>query len=463
MSHQDGNSERTLNREVIKQVLDWLLPPDIVAGSGGRGNGTWRPRLLAATALLWAVSGEAILKDRFEQARKIVARVFHWLPAPGRSYQGFMKMLGKRHDRLMRAAVGGARKRMQDVMASCWRIAGHLVFATDGSRIELSRTLSLEAAYSPKKKKRRKRSRKQSAASIAKKATSPQMWLTLVWHVGSGLPWAWRTGPSDSSERGHAEEMLAELPEGALLTADAGFIGYAFWQAILDGGRHFVVRVGANVRLIRHLGYVRQHEHTVYLWPDQAAKKNQPPLALRLIVIHDGKQTVYLVTDLSKASLSDRQATEIYAARWGIEVFFRTLKQTFGRRKLRSRCAANARLELDWSLLGLWCVCLLGQRELVEQGAAPSRLSPVAAIRAIQATLRDWRVRPDTVAETLWNRLRLAMLDDYERASPKTSRNYPRKKKRSRIGPPKLSEATTHQIAAAKQLKKETRRFRLSA
>src|SRR5712691_10497071 len=43
-----------------------------------------------------------------------------------------------------------------------------------------------------------------------------------------------------------------------------------------------------------------------------------------------------------------------------IEVFFRTFKQTFGCRKLRSRSAVNARLELEWSLMGLWCICLLG-------------------------------------------------------------------------------------------------------
>ena len=124
-------------------------------------------------------------------------------------------------------------------------IAGFVVIAGDGSRIELPRTQANEQAYSPKRKKKAhgkkgqggaKRSRgkrwrkqkRQSAESIAKKVNSPQMWLTLFWHVGTGLPWAWRTGPSDSSERGHLEEMLSELPENTLITADAGFIGYDF-------------------------------------------------------------------------------------------------------------------------------------------------------------------------------------------------------------------------------------------
>jgi len=298
---------------------------------------------------------------------------------------------------------------------------------------------------------------------MEKKANSPQMWLTLLWHVGTGLPWAWRTGPSDSSERGHLEEMLGELPENSLITADAGFVGYDFWQALLTAGHNFVIRVGSNVRLLNKLGYARQYDHTVYLWPERAAKKKQSPLALRLIVVHNGKHPVYLVTNLNKTQLSDSQAATIYGARWGIELFFRTFKQTFGCRKLRSRSADNATLELDWSLLGLWCICLLGQRELNASGQAPERLSPAAAIKAFQSMLRDYRVRPESVDESLWSKLRIALLDDYERRSSKTSRNYPRKKKRERIRPPKITHATREQIKAATELKQQEAKLRLSA
>lgn len=257
--------------------------------------------------------------------------------------------------------------------------------------------------------------------------------------------------------------MLRELPENSLITADAGFVGYDFWKAILAAGQNFVIRVGGNVRLLKQLGCAREHDHIVYLWPDKVAKKKQPPMVLRLIVVHNGKYPVYLVTNLNKTQLSDRQAATIYVARWGIEVFFRTLKQTFGRRKLCSRSADNAKLELDWSLLALWCVCLLGQRELAEGGRDPTRLSAAGAIRAFQNTLRDYRVRPESCQESLWSQLRVALLDDYQRSSSKTSRNYPRKKNRERIVTPKITNATKQQINAAKELKQKTLEFRLSA
>src|SRR5690606_30576676 len=133
-------------------------------------------------------------------------------------------------------------------------------------------------------------------------------------------------------------------------------------------GHNFVIRVGANGRLLLKLGYARQHWHTLYRLPDEVARKKQPPLILRKNLVHGGKHPMCLVTNLSKSELSDNAAATIYAARWGIELFFRTFKQTFGCRKLRSRSAENAELELDWSLTGLWCICLLGQRELVQHG-----------------------------------------------------------------------------------------------
>ena len=473
MAHQDQPCPLVINHQTLKQVLDWLLVARVFAGLCGSPRATWKPRLLAATALLWATSDLSTLHARFVQARKIIRKVFRWHPAPGGSYHGFLKMLAKWQPELLGAIVPHLREQMRGEQPERWETAGYAAFAVDGSRVALARSESLEAAFAPQRRRTRVAHRKQStaarrplkkqaAASRQKKATSPQLWLTLLWHVGSGLPWAWRTGPSGASERAHLLALVPALPAHALLVADAGFVGYELWQALLTAGHHFVIRVGANVRLLRQLGWVRERAQVVYLWPDQAARKGQPPLGLRLVVVHDGKQPVYLVTDLPKTCLCDRQVATLYAARWGVEVFFRTFKQTFGCRKLRSRTTCNAQLELEWALVGLWCVCLLGQRELHASGHDPTRLSPAAALHALHRTLREYRVRPETQAETLWTQLRLARLDDYQRHSSKTSRAYPRKKRRPPIGIPQIELATKQQIAQAAALH-DKEEFRLAA
>ena len=182
-------------------------------------------------------------------------------------------------------------------------------------------------------------------------------------------------------------------------------------------------------------------------------------MVLRLVVVQDGKPPVYLVSDLPKSRLSDRQVATIYGARWGVEVFFRPFKQPFGCRKLRSRSAANAQLALEWSRVGVWSSCLLGRRAFRESGQPLARLSPAAALPAFQHTRREYRVRPDTVAETLWAQRHRARLDASPRRGPKASRAYPYKKRRPLIGLPQITLATEQQIAQVAALQ-NTQEFR---
>jgi hypothetical protein len=483
MSHQDRKSEDEIvvNHESIKQAVNSLFTGKVFRGVKARKGCKWTPRMLVTVALFWAWSKAEGLKERFQEARKVAGTIFRWLPDPGETYHGFLKQLQKWHGRLQLLCMGELRVLMQQDLFGQWQVAGYVVIAGDGSRIELPRTESNEAAYSPKRKKRGSRrqgkgqrkagrgkrwrkAKRQSEASIRKKANSPQMWLTLFWHVGTGLPWAWRTGPSDSSERQHLEEMLSELPENTLITADAGFMGYDFWSAVIAAGHHFVIRAGANVRLLKKLGFTREYENTVYLWPDWAAQKGLPPLALRAVWVHNGKQPMCLITNvLSTKRLSDRQIAQIYKARWGVELFFRTFKQTFGRRKLRSHKAEHAKLEAEWSLVALWAVCLLAQREIAQSGGDPCRLSPAGAIKAIQEVMCHYRNRPDEPRESLRWRLRHALLDAYQRTSSKTARAYPRKRKRERTGVPTIASASKPQIVAANEFKARERKLRLPA
>ena len=229
MSHQAKMSDSIVNHRVIKQVVYWLFPPGLFSTMKTCGGATWKPRMLA-----------------------VVPHV-----------------------------------QVKEVLPAQWETAGYIVFACDGSRIEFSCAEAMEAFYSPRRKKpkqnstkkagrrsrksaakpktgsKKRATRKQSTEAIEKKVNSPQMWLTLLWHVGSGLPGSWQAGPSDSSERGQLTKMLSKIPENSLITADAGFVGYDFWQAIVDGEHKFLIRVGGNVKLLKKLGYARESNGTV--------------------------------------------------------------------------------------------------------------------------------------------------------------------------------------------------------
>lgn len=447
MSHRDSGVRS--NVICLQQCLRWLVAGIDWSGIKFRGDCRWSPKALASAALLWAWSDEHSLGERFRTVRKIAMRLSGEQHQLAKSYQAFMKVLRRWTDDLILLLQMALHERMQITLAQHWRVAGFALFGVDGSRIELPRTRSHERAYSSIRKKRRRRQR--PAAKDRQKANSPQLWLTTMWHAGTGLPWDWRTGPADSSERAHMREMLDSLPAGALVAADAGFVGYEGLACILAGGRALLLRVGSNVRLLKKLGWARERAGTVYLWPDGAAHQGQPPLVLRLVVAHNGKHPVYLVTSvLSQRQLSDRQVIELYAKRWGIELFYRHLKQTFRRRKLLSTSAENARIEIEWSLVGLWAMALYALVEATKHNFPPERLSFAKLLLAFRRTLRDY-LHPTEPGGRLCERLGKAIIDPYIRKS-KTSRNYPRKKQERPPGPPVILRATRTQTTRAKEI-----------
>jgi hypothetical protein len=335
--------------------------------------------------------------------------------------------------------------------------------------VDVPRTRGNEERYSPKSKlsreaqkrrrqRRRQRRRRALQAARERKANVPRIWLTMLWHVGSGLPWDWRTGPSDSSERGHFQEMLGSVPAGSLLTADAGFVGYDLWKTVLDAGHQLLVRVGSNVKLLKTLGYARERDGLVYLWPDRAAKKRLPPLVLRLVVVTSTERgPIYLVTSvMSREALSDAQMAAVYRKRWGIEVYYRHCKQTFERRKLRSLNPDNAMVELHWSLLGMWAMGLHSHARLVAQGVSPERISFAGIWRAYRRPMREYKSPPDP-GERMKDLIDRAIIDPYERKN-KTSHDYPRKKQEQATGAPILRKATRAQVQRAAQVKREVKK-----
>jgi Transposase DDE domain len=450
MSHRDSRVQ--LNLVCLQQCLGWLLGGIDWSSISFRADCSWTPQTLAAGALLWAWSGEETLTERFRTMRRIAICLAGGQQQLAETYQAFTKILRRWTDPLVAALQVALHQRMAETLSQYWQVSGFILFGIDGSRIELPRTRSHEQAYSSVRHRRgrgKRRSARRLAAKDVLKSNSPQLWLTTMWHAGTGLPWDWRTGPADSSERAHLREMLSGLPEGALVAADAGFVGYEGLRQIVAGQRHFLLRVGANVRLLKKLGWTRESGGTVYLWPDEAARHGQPPLVLRLVVAHNGKHPVYLVTDVrSRRQLTDHQIIELYARRWGIELFYRHLKQTFRRRKLLSTSAENARIEIAWSLVGLWAMALYALVEATQQEVPPHQLSFAQLLLAFRRTLRDYMHATER-GQRLCQRLRQAIIDPYQRQN-KTSRHYPRKKREQAPGPPLILHASRSQIERAR-------------
>jgi len=407
------------------------------SGFGGRSDTRWTGRMLAFVATLMVWDRGQTLGDRFESARYAVTSMFPSRRRIGKTYQGFVKaMLGVGEALLERVTVH-LRGALRQMAKAYWTREGFVAFAVDGSHVDCPRSESNEKAI----------------GVSGRKGTGPQFWLTTLWHMGTGLPWSWKIGRSTDAERTHLRDMLCLLPDNALLVADAGFTGYELLRDILAGGRSFLIRVGANVRLLQELGYVQvETDGTVYLWPDKFQKKQHPPLTFRLIILERKGKKMYLLTNLSAEQLSYKQSAVLYEMRWGVEVFYRSLKQTLERRKMLSRAPKQARSELSWALVGLQLLGLMSVSEIIKSGKDPLSWSVAMSLRVVRLAMRDRKPR-GSCRGGLLGCLSRAVKDNYNRSSEKKARYWPHKKREKPPGAPKLRKANEAEVKMAQEIK----------
>jgi hypothetical protein len=456
----------------LRRATNWVLNEEMFSNVEVHGNVKWKEAGVAALvrlAIFWMWNPESSIVQAASDAIAVVKRISG--SAAVNSYQSLTNALRRYGDQIRPVLTRRLQALMEKSDTTGFRVGLWLALAVDGSRLDVPRTFQNERQFCKtkrKKKKKGKKAKKRGRHAKPKKPAThrkkhydpqpvgPQMWLTLIWHIGQELPWRWKTGPSYSSERHHVMEMVAkdEFPENTLFCGDAGFVGYEFWRAIHDRDHKFLVRVGANVRLLKKLGwYAREREGIVYSWPDSAMKKRQPPLVLRLLQLRDARnRSIYLVTNvLNKSLLSDSQASQIFRQRWGIEVQFRGLKQTFGRTKLRSGTPENATIEVDWSLFALWMVQLLAHKEQTRVREPNEKTSIAAVLRVIRRIIQHV-THPRPASESLQNQLAEALMDTYQRKSKKKSRNYPRRKEEPATGKPVTLNATLNHKQKLKKM-----------
>lgn len=438
--------------DLLRRALDWFSDGCNFTGLSLHGNVGWDSVRLVALVVLWTWSDRTTLTGAFDDARQLATEMFGSVAVT--TYQGLTGAMRVYTDQLLPHVWSRLQLLMEKVGGKHWRIGPWLALAVDGSRVTTPRTVSNEQAFSAQNyghgrraKSRRKWKNKKRRGKQLSEPVKPQIWLTLVWHMGLKLPWCWRTGPSTASERNHLMELLkmTVFPLKTLFCGDAGFVGYEFWKAILEEGHSFLIRVGANVRLLKNLGAARQQGGLVYLWPNEAARKKQPPIILRLLEFRGPRGTVYLVTNiLSDGELSLRQAGQLYRLRWGVELQFRTLKQTFRRSKLRSRTSDNALAELHWSLVGLSLIQLFAVKEQIKVGSPPEHSSVALALSAIQSAMRNWNGAVHD-PKALTRRLRDATKDTYRRTRSKQGRYRPSYKDKPTATRPIILTATPQQ------------------
>lgn len=452
------------NAQSFGRLREWLLPDEeIFAALTRHGNTSWSAKSLVCMALLWAWSESKNVTDAFEQAADQCDKL--GITALS-TYQGFMDALVTWTDRLMVVLWSVLHQRMQQIGGALWQVDGWVPIAFDGSRSSAPRSESNETALcaadygqgktAKYRRKKTKGMRRRNNQRNKPQPPQPQAWITMMWHMGLRLPWMWRLGPSNSSERAHVMQMLdaGDFPENTLFCGDAGFVGYPLWSQILEHGYHFLVRVGANVKLLRESGCRITQDGHVLSWPQEAQRSGRPPLRLRLVRVRIGKTQVWMLTSVvSSSKLTKTQIVGLYKMRWGIEVEFRGLKQTLDRTTLRCRNHHRVLAELNWSIMAMAVAELFALKEQLRppKGGAsdgppgdPQKRSLANTIRALRRCLSRLSDTPQP-GRDLCTELRQAVTDSYDRQSSKHARYRPPNPDKKPLGEPEIRKLTPDQ------------------
>jgi Transposase DDE domain len=469
---------RVTNAESLRKARDWLFPDaSIFAKVRLHGNITWTPTNLVMLALCWSWSESRHVTDAFADASGWCESLLGHSPLT--TYQGFMGALATWTSHLLPILIGVLHQGMAGIGGKFYRLDGWVPIAFDGSRSSASRTKANEqefcaknygqgktAKYRKKKSKglRRKRNKRNPG-----QPQEPQTWITMLWHMALRLPWNWRLGPSNASERDHVIEMVQQghFPAHTLLCGDAGFVGYRLWSCFQQANLKFLVRVGGNVNLLSEHALCKfetiEKENYVLCWPKEAVRTDLPPLRLRLVHIYVGKTLMWLLTnELDWQELTTKMMARFYTMRWGVEVEFRGLKQTLNRGKLRCRNSKRVLAELHWSILAMAVAELLALKEQLQNCSTkkqateeptnePNKRSLASTMRAIRGCLKKLEKTPDP-GKDLASMLREAVVDSYQRTSSKKARYRPPNPDKKPLGDPAVRKLNQEENERLKRL-----------
>jgi hypothetical protein len=275
--------------------------------------------------------------------------------------------------------------------------------------------------------------------------SAPQLLAVTAVSLQTGLLQDWEIAGGNASEPELAAAIIKRLPPEALVVKDAGKVSYTWFKELLESGRHILMRVGADFNLwAEQLNATLCEGGAVWLYPASAGK--QAPLRLRLIAVSVPRKKrkgtkqrlriIYLLTDLSEAELSDREAGRLYRLRWrASEIGFRAFKQTLGHTNLLGRTPEIALQECHFALLGLQLLSLL---------ALGATAKTVIGWQSVAQAWRAWRkaIWQGLNYEALRMLLAHCRVDSYHRHSAKSRRRAPQQKRKHDLSPPKLRKLT---------------------
>ena len=442
MSKKKSKLPGQSGRQTFVLCLRKYLTPAFYKQAHGAGRKRRRcrwelqPLLMVLLCMTWCQGDTQ--PERFETARAFCVALAPKRRRPGKTIQGYQKALAALPVFVLRAIAGLIRKQLLIRLGRFLKTDGWLVFGCDGSRLRCPRVAELEQRLG------------QAGGDSGPHTSPPQVWLTALVHLRTGLLWSWRCGKGTASERDHLGRLLPTLPAGALVVTDAGYQGYELACQIVDAGLAFLVRVSSQTMFYTPdalaVPLTQWRDGLVYYWPTDAQKEGLLPLPVRLLCVRSPryKADVWLATSvLEEQRLPLATAAQFYRMRWENEGFFRTYKRTLGKVKLLSRTVGLIHREVEGSLLAVQLLLAQGAEAVLLLGRKGAVSSPRQTLRLIRQEIEH--VIRGRHKRGYQKRLATAQRERRERSSSKVKRPWPGRADHKPPKPPKIRELNDEQ------------------
>ena len=183
------------------------------------------PLVWVLLSLTWCTGQSQ--EERFAAARAAYVAHHQRSRRPGTTLSGFLMALAKLPMPVLRALALGVRQRLAAQWVEALRVGGWVPVACDGTRLECPRSAELQ----------------RHLGEAGKPGSAPTIYLTTLVLLPLGVVWSWRWGKGTASEHHHLRQLLRTLPPRALIVADACYLGYDLFRAIVQVEAAFLVRL----------------------------------------------------------------------------------------------------------------------------------------------------------------------------------------------------------------------------
>jgi hypothetical protein len=227
------------------------------------------------------------------------------------SAEAFCKARMKIPSEMILALVHHAAQQFDLYFGDQFRLKGHRLFAVDGMKMQVSRSDELF-----------------DALGWHASGYNPQMLISTLYDVLSGVPHDLRVAPTHTSERAELTSMLDSLHEGDILILDRGYPSFELTAEFLERKLHFVVRLPAGTfKAVQQFVADGGTDGWVTISAPRHLPGTHPAIRVR-VVVHPGKnlKPVVLLTDLGEAEFSWQELGELYHLRWAAEEFYKVEK-----------------------------------------------------------------------------------------------------------------------------------------